>query len=350
MRDQEHVTFYPSYGYLDDDQWRIPLRVWVHEHDGWFGRQLSKLSKRVVRNKAGLEQLSVDQQAMFRMRFKDFVADSESFEAVHIRFDGDPESEIMRLQSVEGDKRTDFNGLLLAELTLSQERAKTLLAAQQSNNGWLTFEAVGKDHVGAGRIQLIKPVGHSVISDIDDTLKITEITEGEAVVMMNTFFKPFQPVPQMQALFKTFDEGTAFHYVSGGPWQMFQPLSEFLFSDIVGFPHGSVHMKNVRLHLLEGETYGDFYRLIKLGSKASEKQKIRQITEIFSHFPQRMFTLIGDSGEHDPEVFAHIREQFPDQVKTIFIRDVLNDAENNADRFKGMEVIEAESVLIDADG
>lgn len=349
MRDQEFVTFYPSYGYQEGDNWRIPLRVWVHEHDGWFGQQLSKLSKRVVRNKAGLEQLSVDQQAMFRMRFQDFVADSESFEAVHIRFDDDPEDEIMRLQSADGDKRTDFNGLLLAELTLSQDRAKTLLAAQQSNDGWLTFQAVGKEHVGEGRVQLIQPVGHSVISDIDDTLKITEITEGEAVVMMNTFFKPFQPVPQMQALFKSFEDDMAFHYVSGGPWQMFSPLSDFLFSEEVGFPRGSVHMKNVRIHALEGESYGDFYRLIKLGSKASEQQKIRQITEIFSHFPQRMFTLIGDSGEHDPEVFNHIRNQFPDQVKTIIIRDVVKDAENNPDRFKDMQVIQAESVLTDAD-
>ena len=161
-------------------------------------------------------------------------------------------------------------------------------------------------------------------------------------------FNPVQPVPQMQCLFKSSDEDTAFHYVSGGPWQMFQPLSEFLFSDTVGFPWGSVHMKNVRIHLLEGETYGDFYRLIKLGSKASEQQKIRQITEIFSHFPHRMFTLIGDSGEHDPEVFTHIRNQFPGQVEKIIIRDVVNDAENNPNRFQNMQVIKADSALIGA--
>jgi len=349
MSKQEHVTFYPSYGYQHEDNWRIPLRVWVHEHEGWFGRQLSKFSKRVVRNIASLEQLDTDQKTMFRLRFQDFVADSESFEAVHIQFDQDPANEVIRLQSAGGGKRTDFNGLLLAELMLSQERAKTLLAAQQSDNGWLTFQAVGKDHVGEGRIQLIKPVGHSVISDIDDTLKITEITEGEAVVMMNTFFKPFQPVPQMQALFKSFTDVSSYHYVSGGPWQMFEPLSEFLFSQEVGFPWGSVHMKNVRLHLLEGETYGDFYRLIKLGSLASEQQKIRQISELFSHFPQREFTLIGDSGEHDPEVFAHIREQFPGQVKAIIVRDVVNEAKHNPDRFQGMQLIKADSVFIDAD-
>lgn len=349
MSKQEYVTFYPTYGYQDGDNWRIPLRVWVHEHDGWFGQQLSKLSKRVVRNKAGLEQLNTDQQAMFRMRFQDFVADSESFEAVHIRFDNDPDNEVIRLKSADGDNRTDFNGLLLAELTLGLDRAQELMAVQNSKDGWLTFQAVGKDHIGSGRLQLIPPTGHSVISDIDDTLKITEITEGEAVVMLNTFFKPFQAVPQMQALFETFDKNSTYHYVSGGPWQMYQPLSTFLFSEEVGFPRGSVHMKNVRLHLLEGETYGDFYRLIKLGSKASEKQKIRQITEILSHFPQREFTLVGDSGEHDPEVFAHIRKQFPGQVKAIIIRDVVKDAENKPDRFKNMQVMKADNVLIGAD-
>ncbi|KAA3637983.1 MAG: DUF2183 domain-containing protein [Proteobacteria bacterium] len=349
MKNTEYVTFYPSYGYQDEGLWRIPLRVWVHKHGGWGGKQLSKVAKRVVRNKAGLEELHQDQIEMFRFRFRDFVADSQSFEAIFLRFDQDPDEEVFRLQSADGDKRTNFNGLLFGELTLTFERAEELLTAQQSKNGWLRFTATGKDHQGEGAVRLIKPQGDSVISDIDDTVKITEITEGEAVVMMNTFFKPFQAVPQMKALYQTFDENVALHYVSGGPWQMYRPLADFLFKT-AGFPPGSMHMKNVRLHLLEGETYGDFYRLIKLGSVASEQQKIRQISEIFSHFPQRGFTLIGDSGEHDPEVFAHIRNQFPEQVNAIIIRDVVNDATKNPERLQGMKVIQADSAFIDADG
>lgn len=341
MKNTEYVTFYPSYGYQNDGVWRIPLRVWVHKHGGWGGKQLSKIAKRVVKNKAGLDELQEDQIEMFRFRFRDFVADSQSFEAIFLTFDNDPHNEIFRLKSLDGDKRTDFNGLLFGELTLSFDRAKELLAAQQSKNGWLRFSATGKDHLGEGGIRLIKPYGDSVISDIDDTVKITEITEGEAVVMMNTFFKPFQAVPQMKALYQTFDEDEALHYVSGGPWQMYRPLAEFLFKT-AGFPPGSIHMKNVRLHLLEGETYGDIYRLIKLGSKASEQQKIRQITEILNHFPHRMFTLIGDSGEHDPEVFKHIRQTFPGQIKEIVIRDVSSDNVDKAGRFEGMRVIDAE--------
>jgi hypothetical protein len=26
----EQVTFYPTYGYKDGSNWRIPMRVWVH--------------------------------------------------------------------------------------------------------------------------------------------------------------------------------------------------------------------------------------------------------------------------------------------------------------------------------
>lgn len=32
--------------------------------------------------------------------------------------------------------------------------------------------------------------------------------------------------------------------------------------------------------------------------------------------------LIGDSGEHDPEVYAQIRSEFPGRVKAIYIHNV----------------------------
>lgn len=39
-------------------------------------------------------------------------------------------------------------------------------------------------------------------------------------------------------------------------------------------------------------------------------------------FPQRKFVFIGDSGEKDPEVYAHIASQYPDQLLHIYIRHV----------------------------
>ena len=58
-------------------------------------------------------------------------------------------------------------------------------------------------------------------------------------------------------------------------------------------------------------------------------------------FPQRKFVLIGDSGEMDPEVYRKIQQAFPDQVREIKIRDVVNDRVKNPGRLEGMTVIDA---------
>ena len=62
------------------------------------------------------------------------------------------------------------------------------------------------------------------------------------------------------------------------------------------------------------------------------------------HFPRRKFILVGDSGEKDPEVYRTIQSKFPMQVREIWIRDVVNDREKNADRLVGMRVIPATTV------
>ncbi len=41
----------------------------------------------------------------------------------------------------------------------------------------------------------------------------------------------------------------------------------------------------------------------------------------------RRVILIGDSGEHDPEIYAEIARQYPQQVIRILIRDVTEEGE-----------------------
>jgi phosphatidate phosphatase APP1 len=43
---------------------------------------------------------------------------------------------------------------------------------------------------------------------------------------------------------------------------------------------------------------------------------------------------VGDSGEHDPEVYAQIREEFPGRVRAIYIRDA--GRTEQASRFQDM--------------
>lgn len=68
-----------------------------------------------------------------------------------------------------------------------------------------------------------------MISDIDDTIKITEIPAGKRIVAVNTFLRDFFDVREPIPIIEKYKElaardGAAFHYVSGGPWQLYQPL------------------------------------------------------------------------------------------------------------------------------
>ena len=61
-------------------------------------------------------------------------------------------------------------------------------------------------------------------------------------------------------------------------------------------------------------------------------------------FPQRQFIPVGDSGENFSEVDGAIQARFADQVQEIWIRDVVNDREKQADRLAGMHIIPAATV------
>ena len=49
---------------------------------------------------------------------------------------------------------------------------------------------------------------------------------------------------------------------------------------------------------------------------------IEKISAIIKRYPKHRFLLIGDSGEHDPEVYAKLYKQFPNNIQSIWIRYV----------------------------
>ncbi len=339
---EELVMIYTSYGVRETEGWRIPLRFWVHEDPDAARRLIARSVRGELRRRAGLSQLDDEQIAIYRQRTHGFIADSESRERVVFQFEGDPSATPYRLEQDGRALRTDRNGLVEGEILLPHAAADAILENTGSSNGWLTLRVVSSDHGGSGRVRLIEPEGLSIISDIDDTVKVTNIPLGEVEVLNNTFFRPFRAAPCMAETYRAWPTDTAFHYVSGGPWQMYAPLASFLFDSEIGFPEGSFHMKNVRTNPFETESYQDIWRLVAAGSEeVTFEQKVGQIGTLLNDFPQREFILIGDSGERDPEVFATIRSRYPDRVAEIRIRDVVNDAESNPGRLAGMTVIPA---------
>lgn len=164
------------------------------------------------------------------------------------------------------------------------------------------------DLEGAGRIHLVGDEGLSVISDIDDTVKITDVANRREL-LANTLFREFRPVPGMPETYREWKAaGVAFHYVSSSPWQLAAPLDAFFTA--AGIPAGSMHLKMFRLK-----------EATPLGRLASRKRsKRRAIEQILDDFPGRRFLLLGDSGERDPEVYVAIARRRPAQVRGVLIR------------------------------
>ena len=330
----EEVTFFPTYGYRAGNGWNIHLRSWAHQNRSHLDRAVTKLATVIatVKNKCDAAEM-----ANFQSRANDFEDRDKSLEKVIIRFDADPEG-----KAYEFDHRSDANGIAELDLTLTDERAKQLLASQQSANGWLTFSAISDDHTGRGRIRLIEPQGVSLISDIDDTIKITDIPAGKDTVLKNTFCREFKSLPEMAKSYSDLVD-VPVHYVSGGPQQMFGPLYDFLIVEPGGFPEGTFHLNFFPHNILSADTI----RLVAGGFTSTFDHKVNEITKIMNKFPQRQFILVGDSGEVDPEVYKRIRSDRPNQVKEIQIRDLINDSDPNANpyRLEGMVIIKADPVI-----
>lgn len=352
---QKTVTFYPTYGYPDGENWHIPVRLWVYEPAGMTRRGMAKIARRVLAGRAGLESLTSVQKEVFISRAEGFIADSESRETVYFSFNDDPIQQRYLIVNADGRSKTDRNGRVEGELILSRTTIDNLLIAQAADSTVsstsvvprLNFTATDNKYSGEGAVSLIPQTGLSVVSDIDDTIKITEIPAGEAAILRNTFFKEFSAAPCMAGIYQDLvseSEGAGvsvvFHYVSGAPWQLYQPIADFIFSGAGGYPYGSIHMKDVRTNPFESESYSDIWKLIVDGSyRATFNQKTSQISELLKQFPAREFILIGDSGEQDPEIYRALKNEFKNQIRQIIIRDVKNSVVAEPERLQGMSVI-----------
>ncbi len=161
-----------------------------------------------------------------------------------------------------------------------------------------------------GSVHLVPPRGLSIISDIDDTIKMTEATSRQEM-LANTFLRPFAVVDGMVDLYQGWHaQGAEFHYVSSSPWQLYQPLADLCMTS--NFPAGSMHLRYFRMR----------DEMFKRWRPIRNNKKVGIIAAILKWLPKRKFVLVGDSGEKDPEVYRFLARRFPDQVVAVLIRDL----------------------------
>jgi phosphatidate phosphatase APP1 len=212
---------------------------------------------------------------------------------------------------------TKANGHFQGRVRISAAEGKRLqLEAAQAQTS-IRFQSELRNEAGrkaGGEVHFLEATGVSVISDIDDTIKISRINDRKEL-LRKTFVEPFAPVPGMALAFQSWatNVGARFHYVSASPWQLYQPLAEFVASN--GFPAGTFHLKHFR--------WKDEDLFSLFSSPNSYKPAV--IEPLLKRFPQRRFVLVGDSGEQDPEIYAALARKYPKQIARILIRDTTGD-------------------------
>ena len=313
IKSDEVVVFYPSYAVEGRDTATKGVSWKFAVHGSIFEPESNSLKRRALvaslRESLQLTE-GTPQAAIFDQRIRPFLVDHERGKSIFVRLLGE---DFLGEPVAAGTSAA--NGHFRQTLEVTNELATQLTAGTLAANRWIEYQAItprDDPRRFVGRVQLLPPHGVSVVSDIDDTIKISQVTD-KSQVLANTFVRPFRRVPGMADLYaQAAAGGAAFHYVSGSPWQLCEPLAVFLQES--GFPVGSMHLKLFRLT--------DSSALHLLASQ--QEHKLTNIRRILADFPQRKFLLVGDSGEQDPEIYGELARTHPNQILGIFIRDVTN--------------------------
>ncbi|GAA5848961.1 hypothetical protein JCM8547_006398 [Rhodosporidiobolus lusitaniae] len=156
--------------------------------------------------------------------------------------------------------------------------------------------------------------GVRVVSDVDDTIKWTEVVKGTKTIFRNCFVRELHEirVPGMASWYNHLatHHSAHFHYVSNSPWELYPVIRSFL--RIAGFPPGSVTLK---------EYGGAASTLAKLWEEPGARKRAN-VEGVMREFPGSKFILVGDSGEQDMQLYCSLAAQYPHQVLAIYIRDV----------------------------
>jgi phosphatidate phosphatase APP1 len=296
------IAFFPTYAHRTASGWRATVA-------GMVSRPLPEKSRRrsllvaVLKRLLELDEADLESD-IFRRRAESFLFQRVAGRQVQVA---------LGTQVYEAGP-SDRSGHFRATLDLADDVVARLASGSDPAAGWLGYQSVadeeGEEPAAVGRIHLVDREGVSVISDIDDTVKVSNVADRREL-LRNTLLREFAAVPGMPEAYRRWAEaGAVFHYVSASPWQLSDCLCDFL--GTAGLPSGSMHLKLFGLK--------DTTPLGRL--TARKRSKRRAIEQIMADFPGRRFVLVGDSGERDPEVYAAVARRRPGQVAGVLIRRV----------------------------
>lgn len=165
-----------------------------------------------------------------------------------------------------------------------------------------------------------------IISDIDDTVLQTDATSllqsAKLTFLGNAYTRlPFAGVAAFYRALQSGPITTLFnpiYFVSSSPWNLYDLLIDFF--RIQGIPKGPILLRDL------GLTKTQFIKSSHLDHKLGMIRKVLDVN------PQLPFVLIGDSGQHDPEIYSQVVRENPGRILAIYIRDVSEDRRDESVR------------------
>ncbi|MCI4065234.1 DUF2183 domain-containing protein [Micromonospora sp. R77] len=160
-------------------------------------------------------------------------------------------------------------------------------------------------------VRILDPnVRFGILSDIDDTVMVTALPRP-MLAAWNTFVldeHARNAVPGMAVLYErlvTAHPGAPVFYLSTGAWNVAPTLTRFLSRHL--YPAGPLLLTDW------GPTADRWFR-------SGREHKRATLARLAREFPDVRWLLIGDDGQHDPEIYREFTAAHPDNVAGVAIR------------------------------
>lgn len=293
----------PHLASLVEDTWNTAVggvlarRGWTHQivpHTGYGGAGFIRVLARVVHAADRAEAVTDEQtgQPTYRRGWRNFVSAEVLHEPVTVTL-GDDEHQAVTDRTGAVDVRLPNPGW---------------------DPGWHEAQLrTGKSAPVGARILVVDESQHfGLISDIDDTVLRTWLPRP-MVAAYNTFVLPEharRPVPGMAVLYREIvraHPGAPTVYVSTGAWNTAPTLHRFLSTH--GYPDGPLLLTDW------GPTNTGWFR-------SGPEHKRACLSGLAADFPDITWLLVGDDGQHDPEIYGDFARDHPDNVSAIAIRQL----------------------------